>query len=98
MGKNSFDGYIGFLYSNGFVVLEKFFEDSKSGKIATNQAIYVMDVDDFSRLTMLSKNNIIANKLCKRFIHKGDWQSKVEEIINKPGESRSIDEIKNKII
>ena len=98
MGKNSFDGYIGFLYSNGFVVLEKFFEDSKSGKIATNQAIYVMDVDDFSRLTMLSKNNIIANKLCKRFIHKGDWQSKVEEIINKPGESRSIDEIKNKLI
>lgn len=82
-GKNTFDGYIGYIYSNGTVVLEKFFEDYEKGIIAKNQAIYVMHIDDFYNLSKLSKNKIIANKLCKRFIHKGDWQSRVLKEINK---------------
>lgn len=82
-GKNSFDGYIGYIYSNGAVILEKFFENSETGKLANNQAIYVMDISEFYNLTNLSKTTIIANKLCKRFIHKGNWQEKIQKEISR---------------
>ena len=82
-GKNSFDGYIGYIYSNGAVILEKFFENSETGKLANNQAIYAMDISEFYNLTNLSKTTIIANKLCKRFIHKGNWQEKIQKEISR---------------
>lgn len=82
LGKNTFDGYIGYIYSNGMVVLEKFFENSKIGKLAQNQAIYIMNIEEFYSLTKLSKNEIISKKLCKRFVHKGDWQQRVLNVIN----------------
>ena len=81
-GKNTFDGYIGYIYSNGTVVLEKFFENSVTGKVAKNQAIYIMSIQNFHTLTQLSKNEIISQKLCKRFIHKGNWQEKIITEIN----------------
>lgn len=82
LGKNTFDRYIGYIYSNGMVVLEKFFENSNIGKLAQNQAIYIMNIEEFYSLTKLSKNEIISKKLCKRFIHKGDWQQRVLNVIN----------------
>ena len=36
-----------------------------------------MDIKEFFELTQLSKNEIIAGKLCKRFVHRGDWKQKV---------------------
>ena len=82
LGKNAFDGYVGYIYKNGLVVLEKFFENSETGRIASETAIYAMNLKEFQHLTQLSKNQIIANNLCKRFIHKGDWQSRVRDYIS----------------
>ena len=86
-GKNTFEGYLAFIYPNGKVILERFFEKRKDGTeiIATDQAIYVMNIDEFYLLTNLTKSNIIRDKLCKRYIHKGNWQEKVKEEINKKG-------------
>ena len=81
-GKNTFSGYFGYIYSNGIVILERFYENAKKCIIASEQAIYCMTIQDFYTLSKLSKSNIIANNLCKRFIHKGDWQKKVQDVIN----------------
>lgn len=93
LGKNSFDGYIGYIYSNGTVVLEKFFENSATGKVAQNQAIYIMSIQNFHTLTQLSKNEIISQKLCKRFIHKGNWQEKIIVEINKDNDNNPVNQI-----
>lgn len=76
-GKETFDGYIGFVYPNGRVVLDKFYDDADSGKLADGHAVYAMSIQDFYELSKLSKSEIIRNKLCHRYIHKGDWSDKV---------------------
>ena len=86
-GKNTFDGYLAYIYPNGKVILERFFEKRKDGKevIATDQAIYVMNIAEFYSLTNLSKTTIIRDKLCKRYIHKGAWENKIKAEINDNG-------------
>ena len=76
-GKGTFDGYMGFIYPNGRVVLDKFYNDADNTKLADGDAIYAMDISEFYELSKLSKKEIIRNKLCKRYIHKGDWASRV---------------------
>ncbi len=77
MGKDTFDGYVGYIYPNGQVVLDQYYENSSKKRLAQDVAIYSMGIDDFYRLSHLSKSDIIRNRLCKRFYHRGDWQSKV---------------------
>lgn len=85
-GKNSFDGYRGYLYENGSVVLEKFFDNYETKRIATGQAIYVMDLSNFYELSKKSKTEIIMNNLCDRITHRGNWQERVLAAINKDKE------------
>lgn len=89
-GKNTFNGYIGHIYTNGKVILDKFFENADTGRVADGQAIYVMNFEDFARLSALPKSELIQNPACRRIIHAGDWQSRVQneinsETMNKPG-------------
>lgn len=83
-GLNTFDGYIAYVYQNGKVILERFFERKKDGRevIATDQAIYVMNIGEFYAISKLSKSEIIRDKLCKRYIHRGNWKDKVLKEIN----------------
>ena len=81
MGKDTFNGYIGYIYPNGTVILDKYYEDAKKEKLATSVAIYSMNIDDFYRLSSLSKTEIIRDRLCKRFYHRGDWQNRVQKEI-----------------
>ena len=81
MGKDTFDGYVGYIYPNGTVILDKFYDNVKTKKLAEEHAIYCMKLDDFYLLSQLSKSTIIAGKLCKRFYHRGDWQSRVKKEI-----------------
>lgn len=78
-GKNTFDGYIGFIYPNGRVVLDRFYENSSSGRLADGQAVYAMGIDEFYELSRLSKSELIRNKLCNRYIHQGSWQNRILE-------------------
>ena len=47
----------------------------------------VMNIEEFYSLTNLSKTEIIRDKLCKRYIHRGNWQDKVLAEINNTGTS-----------
>lgn len=76
-GKDTFDGYIGFVYPNGRVVLDKFYDDAESGRLALGHAVYAMGIQEFYELSRLSKTEIIRNRLCKRYVHRGDWADRV---------------------
>lgn len=82
IGKNTFTGYIGHIYTNGKVVLDKFFDNETTGRVANGQAIYIMNISDFYRLSNLPKQELIHNPLCKRIYHTNDWQTRVTDMIN----------------
>ena len=81
-GKEAFQGYIGYIYPNAYVVLEKFFKNAKNTIIAED-AIYIMKVEEFLDLSVKSKPEIIENHLCQRVTHHRGWQGKVEDVLKK---------------
>lgn len=81
-GKKTFNGYIGYIYPNGKVVLEKFFNNSDKSALSDGNAIYVMDIVNFYELSQKSKSTLIAENLCHRYVHRGNWQEKVAREIN----------------
>ena len=78
-GKKTFDGYVGYVYPNGRVVLDKFYDKQTDSLLADGHAVYAMNIEEFYELSKLSKSELIKSKLCKRYIHKGDWAKKVIE-------------------
>ncbi len=98
IGKNTFDGYIGHIYSNGIIVLDKFYENSKTGRLADGQAIYVMSMTDFKALSSLPKQQLFTHPSCKRIIHNGAWQERVlKEITSKNNNINPADEVRKLI-
>lgn len=84
IGKDSFDGYIGFELPEGFVILDKFYDDIRRGIIARDNAIYIVSKGDFRRITKMSKTEAIeainSKKInAKRIIHSGEYEDKVKE-------------------
>lgn len=88
-GKNTFDGYIGHIYTNGMIILDKFYDNTKNCKVAYGNAIYYMSIKDFYKLSHMSKSELIEyiknnpeENTVGRILHAGDWQSKTNEVIN----------------
>ena len=91
IGADSFDGYIGMVLDNGKVILDKFFDDRKTGKIATDNAIYIINEEDFEKVTRMSKSETIEaiNKgliSAVRFFHSGDYERRVKNILTRKKE------------
>lgn len=90
-GINKFEGYIGFIYSNGLVVFEKFYENKKP---CINNATYVMDIKEFVYFSSLSKPEIIdfikdhGNDKVKRVFHTIHWDKNIIREIHKKGYDR----------
>ena len=91
-GKNSFLGYIGYIYPNAYVVLEKFFKNKKGTSIAED-AIYIMKVEEFLDLSMKSRPEIIENHLCHRVTHHRGWQGKVIDFLRKEATEDTIERV-----
>lgn len=86
-GKNKFDGYVAYLYSNGFVIFEKFYENQKTKLPAKTNATYVMTIDNFVEMSKLNKLEIIAyikdgNTDVMRKLHTSSWETNILNIIN----------------
>ena len=86
VGKDKFEGYIGYIYPNCMVVFEKF--KDKGG--LKNNATYVMNIDDFVKFLefmRLSKSEIIEyisdpnNKDVKRLYHNDTWADRLQALI-----------------
>ena len=89
-GINEFEGYQGYLYPNGTVVFEKFYENVKTKKIASGSATYIMKLDNFVEVSKLTKTEIISKinsgeiKGVKRIFHREDmerWKADVTRAI-----------------
>lgn len=86
IGVDSFDGYIGFQLDNGYVILDKLYEDINEGKIAVDNAIYIVKEDEFEKITKMSKTQAIeAISLglidAKRIFHSGEYEERVKRYI-----------------
>lgn len=80
-GEKQFDGYVAYIYSNGIVALEKFYENKSQNKPAT-AAVYIMEIEDFLEFSELSRKEIREEKLCDRITHHRGWQDKLSSVIN----------------
>ena len=82
LGINTFEGYVAYIYKNGIVILEKYYDSLKTKSLTSENAIYAMDIKEFYQLSNISKREIINNRLCQRVYHRGSWQEKVINLIN----------------
>lgn len=97
-GINEFNGYIAYIYPNGEVIMEKFFNDYANCIPTINEAIYNVKAADFETLSKLKKPALIKDKRCRRIIHRGEWEIKGQEIIDIPATEESQEEVKKLIL
>ena len=84
IGLKKFAGYFAYIYPNGIVVLDKDFREKYPS--TAEGAIYVMAARDFELLCGIGKTDLIKHPfLIGHRYHRGDWQSKIDEYINKEG-------------
>ena len=84
IGIKSFEGYIGICLEDGSIILDKLFDNIKDAKIATNEAIYITTEEEFINIMQLTKPECIKKineglVKAERVIHKGLWETRVEE-------------------
>ena len=89
-GLNSFSGYYAFVYPNGKVILEKFWDDEDKLEPSIHNATYVMSIDNFIEMSKISKLDLIEymklfpEEGMKRFYHSSieTWQKNIFNEIN----------------
>lgn len=89
-GLNTFNGYYAFVYANGVVILEKFWENEDTRNPAVHAATYVMNIDNFvemskmSRITLVEYIKTFPEIGVKRIFHTSinNWQRNLYNEIN----------------
>ena len=85
-GKDNFEGYIGYIYSNGVVVFEKFYKSIENHEPSTSNATYVMTFNNFVEMSKKTKTDIMAyikngGTDVRRVYHTNKWIDKMIAII-----------------
>ena len=88
IGIDSFDGYVGLVLDNGKVILDKFYEDRKTGTIATDNALYIVQLADFEKITKMSKTEAIkainAGEInAVRMLHNKNYEHRVKSYLSR---------------
>lgn len=88
IGVDSFDGYVGLVLDNGKVILDKFYEDRKTGTIATDNALYIVQLADFEKITKMSKTEAIkainAGEInAVRMLHNKNYEHRVKSYLSR---------------
>lgn len=89
-GLNTFTGYYGYVYPNGTVILEKFWEDEEGIRPAVNYATYIMNIDNFITMSKISRINLVEYIRTlpeigvKRLYHSSisNWEKNIYKEIN----------------
>ena len=97
-GKKTFDGYIGYIFSNGIVILDKFYENVEKGRVSKGDAIYYMKIEDFYRLSHYPKRELMKMPEVGRVIHRGDWMETIKKIISQTGDGMNTTKETNKLM
>ena len=93
IGMDKFDGYVGFIYADGTVLFEKFFEVTKNKTTGEEEkrpcklsnATYKMNIYNFAQFSKLTKQEIIeyikniGNEELERFYHSKNWSNNIKK-------------------
>jgi hypothetical protein len=85
VGKDKFNGYIGYIYENGLVIFERFYEDN--GKPTKQNATYIMNYKNFVEFIQLTKVEILecikeGRNDIKRLYHTDNWANNLSTYIS----------------
>ncbi len=85
-GKNNFEGYVGYIYENGVVMFEKFYQIVGSYEPAHSNATYVMTFRNFVEMSKRTKVDIIeyikqGGTDVRRLYHTTNWCDRVLQIV-----------------
>lgn len=103
IGTDKFTGYIGYIYPNGIIAFEKFF-DEKDRPSKDNNATYIMNVKNFEYFSSLTKPEIIeyikdmGNEEIDRKYHSSNWEKNLRKIVENPNYDEEMKERVNAII
>lgn len=105
IGKNKFEGYIGYIYHNGIVVFEKMYED-KERRIPSkgNNATYIMTLDNFVQFSNMTKIQIIDyikntnNPNVWRLYHNKTMKERLYKFINGVYYSKNVEDVIDKML
>ncbi len=88
-GTGKFKGYIGFIYPNGLIAFESFFDEK--GKVSKdNNATYIMNINNFEKFSSLTKPEIMGyikdmgNEEIDRKYHSLNWEKNLRKIVENP--------------
>lgn len=105
VGLNKFEGYIGYIYSNGIVAFEKMYEDKEQTIPARgSNAIYIMTIENFVEFSKKSKVEIIDyikntnNANVWRIYHNSTTKDRLYKFISGVYYSKEVEEEIDKLI
>ncbi len=96
IGLEKYNGYMGYIYPNGKVVLDKVY-NSNAPSTATGNAIFIVDAKDFETLSRKDKTSLSKDPRVRKLTHRGAWEERVKEIIDKEGTKEEIAQAKSLI-
>ena len=94
MGLNDFNGYIAYIYPNGTVILDKLFLDYGNGTPAHDEALYIMDIEYFDKMSKMDKQVLKDEPLVDRKYHSGEWESRLRKYVDRDGNDSSVEYLK----
>jgi hypothetical protein len=90
VGTLKFDGYVAYIYPNGFILLDKEYKEN-APSTAVGNAIYYMHATDFEFLSRLDKSLLRKHPNVGRITHQGAWEERALKIINSEGSNKDIE-------
>lgn len=84
VGRDKFNGYVGYIYENGLVIFERFYEED--GTTAKQNATYIMNYQNFVEFIQLTKVEILecikdGRDDIKRLYHTKNWANNLSSYI-----------------
>lgn len=98
LGINTFFGYVAYVYPNGEILMEKYFDDEINYLPTKNEAIYNLHAVNFEALSKLDKITLMSTESCSRIIHQGNWEEKAQAVIDRPATPESEEAVKKLIL
>ena len=93
MGLKKYKGYMGYIYPNGEVILDREYDKAHVSS-AKGNAVYHIHAQDFNLLSKLDKTTLRNHPKVNRLIHAGNWERKLNDIIYCEGTEEAKEEAK----
>ena len=97
VGLRRYRGYVAYIYANGKVILDREYNEDNP-KTAVENAAYIIEARDFEELSKKEKPELIRDPKAQRKYHTKNFESKLNEIIEKTGTKKEQEEAKQLVL